>query len=270
VTIPPEDDGFFVELDELDALKLRAGARLQSMRTDAGAAIGEHPWPFLDQFVYTLDQARNSIRPFAIPDPDPQPNCPCMGTRDGAALGCQSYLHHITNVWWMTPRLLVPKTRRMRVSWWAVACHTWLAAFRPGSLVGFASRKKGETDSEGSSELVRRAKFILEHLPAEAPPIKFTYQTGRIQFPDSGSEIIAIAQGPDQARQYTFTAYLADEMAFWEHAAATYGALVPTLEGGGRFTGISSANPGFFKQLVFDELGGMTMAERIASVAGAR
>ena len=59
-----------------------------------------------------------------------------------------------------------------------------------------------------------------------------------------------IAQGPDQLRQYTASAILCDEMAFWDKAEQTWGALKPTVQGGGQVTMISSAGPGFFQRLV--------------------
>jgi hypothetical protein len=65
---------------------------------------------------------------------------------------------------------------------------------------------------------------------------------------------ILVAQGEHQMRQLSATAIFADEFAFWEHARQTYTAARPTIEGTGRFTGVSSAHPGFFKDLVFDEV----------------
>jgi hypothetical protein len=92
-------------------------------------------------------------------------------------------------------------------------------------------------------------------LPLDVLPRPIRYGFARLSFLDNDSTIVGIAQGSDQARQYTFTAYLADEFAFWERAGETYAALLPTLEGGGRFTGCSSAAPGFMEQLVHDAWG---------------
>ena len=138
------------------------------------------------------------------------------------------------------------------VSWTLVALHYWLARYHPASLVAFAARKQGQTEEEGSAELVKRAKFIHDHLPLDVLPRPIRYGFARLSFLDNDSTIVGVAQGADQARQYTFTAYLADEFAFWERAGETYAALLPTLEGGGRFTGCSSAAPGFMENLVHD------------------
>lgn len=238
--------------DQHDALRMRASARLKAIWQEGEAKYRLHPWPFLRDAVWTLDQASGQIRRYPGEPTEPMPSCGC------GAGGCVSYYHHLVNRWHTTQRLLVPKSRRLMVSWTMLACHYWLARYRPHSLVGIAARKQGRTDSEGSNELVKRIWFVHSHLPATVAPIAVEYGVGRIKFPDSLSEIVAVAQGEDQARQYTYSAFFADEMAFWEEAQSTYVALLPTLEGGGKFTAVSSAAPGFFKQLVFDELGRAT------------
>jgi len=109
------------------------------------------------------------------------------------------------------------------------------------------------SESEGSAELVWRAKFIHEHVPEGLlMPCPIDYKFCRMAFPN-GSEIIGIGQGADQLRQLTITAILGDEVAFWEHAREFYSASKPTIEGGGRITLVSSAYPGFFEQLVHDQ-----------------
>jgi hypothetical protein len=245
--IAPADEPFVLDLPESDEMQLRAKAQLRSLQQSQSEQYRDDPYRFLTECVWTLDQATSQVRRFPTYD-DPAPSCDCM------VGGCKNYVQHVTNRWRAHKRYLVPKSRRVLVSWTMVALHCWLARFYPGSTVAFVSRKQGLNDSEGAAELVRRVKFIEEHLPLEIEPIPFQYNFARIKYPTIGSEIIGVAQGADQLRQYTLTAIFADEMAFWELAHDTYSASVPTLEGGGRFTGVSSANPGFFKQAVFDAL----------------
>jgi len=234
-------------LGDDEALRLQAKARLAATQKGNERRYTQHPWPFLRECIWTVDQVRNTVRPFPGEDRDPDPRCPC------AEGGCVSYQHHLVNVWLREPRLLVPKSRRMFATWTLLACHYWLARYRPNSFIAIVSRKRGETDAEGSAELVKRIKFMHEHLPPECRTMAMEYQFARIRFPEVNTEIVGIGQGADQLRQYTATAILFDEFAFWEQAQPTYGASFPTLEGGGRLTIISSANPGFFKQLVHDE-----------------
>ena len=242
-----DDEGFTIELPQQDELQLRATARLRATQKQHSTQYRDDPYRFLTECVWTLDQATSQVRRFPTYD-DPAPGCDCQPG------GCKNYIQHVCNRWMAHKRYIVPKSRRVLVSWTMVALHCWLARFYPGSSVAFVSRKQGLNDSEGAAELVRRVKFIEEHLPLEIEPIPFKYNFARMAYPTIGSEIIGVAQGADQLRQYTLTAIFADEMAFWELAHDTYSASLPTLEGGGRFTGVSSANPGFFKQAVFDNL----------------
>jgi len=237
-------DPFHLDLPDADEMAYRARARLRALQKSSSERYRTDPYKFLIECCWTLDQASQQVRRF----PD-QTDVACQ-----CEFHCKNYVAHVTNRWLHEKRLLVPKSRRVLVSWTMVALHCWLARFFPGSTIAFVSRKQGLNDSEGAAELVRRVKFIEEHLPADIEPLPFQYNFARLKYPTIGSEIIGVAQGADQLRQYTLTAIFADEMAYWELAHDTYSASLPTLEGGGRFTGVSSANPGFFKQAVFDAL----------------
>jgi hypothetical protein len=216
-------------------LAVRAAARLELEQRRALARYGVHgdPWAFVRDCVWTRDEATGMVRRY----PD------------------RAYAELLVRRWQTCALLAVPKSRRMVVTWLFVAVNYWLARFRPASKVAFMARKLGRSETEGSCELVRRARFIHEHVPATVlPRLEAEYQIGMLRFPN-GSEIVALGEGPDQARQHTFTSVLADEVAFWEQAYETWVALRPTIEGGGRITAVSSAAPGFFRDLVHDRLG---------------
>jgi len=248
------EDGIVLDLPEGDDIAIRAKARLRGHQKDSSDRYRSAPYKFLVECVWTHDPAGQTVRRFPDYD-DPMPTCDCTPpSADHPTGGCKNYIHHVVQTWLREKRYAVPKSRRVIATWTMVALHLWLARFFPGSVIAFVSRKQGLNDSEGAAELVRRAKFIEEHLPAEVEPIPFVYNFARLKYPSIGSEIIGVAQGADQLRQPGLTAIFADELAFWELAHDTYSASIPTLEGGGRFTGISSANPGFFKQLTFDNL----------------
>lgn len=229
-----------------EGTRLRAIARLRQQQGESDARYRAHPWPFLVECAVTLDQIHGGPRVFPGEPREPQPGCVCGG--------CGSYLHHLVNVWFTSPKLLVPKSRRLIVSWTLLACHWWLARYRPGTLVAVVARKLGTSESEGAAELVRRIKWFEGHLPPHVPRPVVEEGFGRIGWPEIASEIVAVGQGADQLRQYTVTAIFADECAFWEEAEGTYSASLPTLQGGGRLTMVSSANPGFFSELVHDRL----------------
>jgi hypothetical protein len=215
-------------------LAIRAAARLALEQRRALARYGRDgdPWAFIRDCVWTRDEATGQVRRYPP----------------------HAYAELLVRRWQDHPLLVVPKSRRMVITWLFVAANYWLARFHVQAKVAFMARKLGKTDTEGSSELVRRAWFIHRHVPALLPACEAEYSVGRLTFPN-GSEILALGEGADQARQHTFTSVLADEVVYWEQALETWVALRPTIEGGGRITAVSSAGKGFFADLVHDQLG---------------
>lgn len=208
---------------------------LELAQRKAQARYAADPWAFVTECVQTLDQIRGAVRPFPP----------------------KEHLEYLTRVWQQERECVVIKSRRMTVTWLYVALYYWLARFRPGSKIAFCARKEGKDESEGSAELVWRAKFIHDHLPPTLAPVEIDYHFCRLAFPETHSEIIGVAQGSDQLRQMTLTGVLADEFGFWERDRQTYQALRPTMEGGGRLTIVSSAPevPGtLLEALAFDGL----------------
>lgn len=191
------------------------------------------PWYFL-RGVRTLDEVdkKSPIKPFPI-DTD--------------------YLKLFCKVWLKEPYVAVPKSRRMKITWTCVGLYTWDTMFHFGRFNAFVSKKEDDANF-----LVDRAKFILEHfdpewIPKEIVP-KWVSTFAKIEFPEIKSKIQGFPQGADQLRQYTFSGIFGDEMAFWDEAEAMYSASFPTLDGGGRFTAVSSPAEGFFRRLVFDQI----------------
>lgn len=192
------------------------------------------PWAFCCDCVFTLDQADEK---------EPVKKFPSH----------LEYLKLYTRVWQKEKFIAVPKSRRMFLSWVNLILYTWDTMFHIGKFNAFVSKKEDD-----ANELVLKAKFILDNIPESALPRqfipKYDVTFGRILFPEINSKIQGFPQGADQLRQFTFSGILADEMSFWTDAQEMYAASFPTLEGGGRFTAISSPGQGFFKRLVFDQL----------------
>jgi hypothetical protein len=227
------------EPDYSDPSQIRALAKLHATRRALEERYQADCWAFLTEACSTLDQIDGQTK--LIP--------------------AKPYLECCVREWLAYTQVAVPKSRRMMVTWLFCACYYWLARYTPGAKIGFFARKQGEKETEGSNELVWRAHFIHRHLPPLLRPRPdYDYSTGRLVFNETQSEILALAQGADQARQYTFTGVLCDEMGFWEQAMETYVALRPTTQGGGRLTCVSSANPGFFESIVYDRLPGLRAA----------
>lgn len=223
-------------LQPLDSpLKLKSSPSLNYQDSPAAKVADNmerwfnNPWTMVeDGVIYTLDQA-DILNPIK-------------------RLPNQPWLEQATYYWLGDKLILVPKSRRLMFSWLFTFLHLHLAMFNEGVSVFFVSDKE-----EKSDELVKRAEFILKYIPEDKmlkPKWKGSYCY--LDFPNLNSFIQGVPMGADQLRQYTATAIMADEMAFWAGARDTYMAAIPTIQGGGRFTGISSPQVGFFKDLVFD------------------
>ena len=193
-----------------------------------------HPWAFIRDACWTIDEADDgTVKRF--------PDLP--------------YLRHICEVWQRERLLAIPKSRRMMLTWIMLALHLHLALFTPRSAIFVQSKK-----AEDSDYLLRdnRMLFMYNRLPKWLR----TYGLPTVQDKEylltfsNGSIVKGIAQGPDQLRQYTATAVMCDEIAFWDRAGDTWRALRPVVQGGGRVTLLSSASPGFFEVVVKGELRG--------------
>ena len=162
----------------------------------------------------------------------------------------EPWIKELTALWLDHPLFACPKSRRMKITWWAVINHLWLAMFRQGQAIYFQSDKE-----EKSDELVRRAEFIYDHLPlpdAVKPKKKAKYC--RLEFPELHSFIQGVPQGATQLRQFTSSAIMLDEFAFWMTAKESFYATKPTIDGGGRITIVSSAQDGFYRDLCMDSI----------------
>jgi hypothetical protein len=191
------------------------------------------PWAFFMECVYTLDQVNKDEPIKTLPDRD--------------------YARMFVKVWLKCPLMAIPKSRRMTMSWFTISLYLWDTLFHDGRFNAFVSKKEDDAD-----ELVKRAKFIFDHIPPEKLPREMLPECVTkfcvLEFPEIKSKIQGFPQGADQLRQFTFSGIFGDECAFWDQAKAFYSASFPTIEGGGRMTLVSSPAPGFFKQLCFDTL----------------
>lgn len=149
-----------------------------------------------------------------------------------------------------------PKSRRMMMTWRCLANLLYYAMFGKNLMIFIQSKKYDD-----SAYLLgdSRFMFMYNHLPQgyQWPAVERKTRGGMgydyIKF-SNGVEIRAVAEGADQLRQYTASIVYCTEMAFWDFAQATWNSLRPTIEGGGRIFIDSSANPGFFCQLVTGQL----------------
>jgi hypothetical protein len=194
--------------------------------------IRNDPYAFACELVYTKDEKdlKNPIKKFPAD---------------------LEYLKLYFKLWQRERLLAVPKSRRMFLSWATLILYLHDTMFNIGRQTAVISRKEDDAD-----DLLERMKFILDNIPPEFPRElipKYKKTFCCLEFPEVGSRILAFASGADQLRSYAASGILADECAFWPDAKEMYSATFPIIEDTGRMTMISSAAPGFFKQLVFDE-----------------
>jgi hypothetical protein len=223
---------------------------------------------YTENYCYTVDEheRQNPIRPLLHGDraADRTNDDPAATLRelDGRE---DDYLRYATLCWQQERLLAVPKSRQMRLTHVCVAWHGWLAQFYPGQRIAIQSKNFEDADALlerlHQSWIAQRSvdrhhgEPVARYLLRRAIPWpSYKRNVGRIILPH-GSIIMAIAQGADKLRSYTFSAIMSDEMAFQDEAEAAYTAALPTIEGGNtKYTAISSANPSFFQDLCFDKV----------------
>ena len=237
-----------------------AGVGRDLARLDAEARYRRDAWAFVRECVLTVDELdpEHPVKPFPVAvclpcqrylGDETARECPKCGGR-GVAL---AYLEALAKQWQagQPPLLLVPKARRMRLTWLFVALHVWLAWTRPLARIFFVSSKE-----EKSAELIERARGILARLPPDrCGPLRVAGKNSppEVTLVDTGAKILGVPEGSDQLRQYTATAILADEFGTWEWPRSAFAAMRPCIDGGGRLTLLSSAWPGFWRELCAGE-----------------
>lgn len=151
---------------------------------------------------------------------------------------------------------LYEKSRQMMVTWILCALYTHDAQFHTNRLNFIQSKKE-----EDSDRLIQRCFTIYENQPSflkNAYRTEYSYchlrffRRGRQALPYS--EIWGIPQGGDVIRQHTGSGLFIDEGGFQVDLEASVGAAQPMLKGGGRLDIVSSAEPGYFEELVEDRV----------------
>lgn len=261
-----------------DIAKLRPKDRKMVMKS-----IGQEEWNRCARDIfYWLDVQNHPVMPYVYTK-DPHPLNICNICNDGAshyfykcalhlelkhnirgltlqqvdgyftaldttrAFTMMPYFKPIIEAWLRSQVLFIEKSRDMMATWLAVTMFTWDTIFHKGHQNIFQSE-----DSTKTMELVERANFIFNNQPdflKKITPATFTRgaaMSGVMKLPTIGSEILGFPQGPDQIRQYHPSGVFQDEAALQEMAGAAFMAIKPTIQQGGRFTAVSSANPSWF------------------------
>lgn len=162
----------------------------------------------------------------------------------------KQYLEELVDIWLAEHILFVPKSRQIMATWLFTALYLWDAQFHFGRNNYFQSKKEEDADY-----LVReRAGFILEHEPCFLWPSEFNPKKNisycSIEFSSTKSYIVGIPEGGDQIRSKVPSGVLSDEAGFQPQFEEAYKAAKPCISNGGRFTALTSANPGYFADMI--------------------
>ena len=167
----------------------------------------------------------------------------------------KEYFRPLINTWLTEQLILVPKSRDMMATWLYLALYSWDTFFHKGRQNFVQSQTAPKT-----RDLVKRAFVMYKNQPKFLRDVNkavFTigsFNAGVITLDGLDSEMIGLPQGEEQIRQYHPSGIFTDETAFHPKAGETFAAIKPAVQAGGRYTGVSSAFPGWFQLAAEDKL----------------
>ena len=171
--------------------------------------------------------------------------------------GKDDYLRFLTLLFEKERLMFVPKSRQVRVSWWAMAMALWIVQFAPAQRVACQSKKAGDSD-----KLLDRVQVMLEQQPKVASYIpwpRWHKKMNLVRMYHGGmagiSRLEGLPEGGDKIRGETYSMVFTDESAFQAEAEAAYTAIMPLIEGGARYLGVSSARAAtYFEAQINDNI----------------
>lgn len=199
--------------------------RLKKLRADPALLAGvkayyaENPVNFITDWMTTFDP-RNAERGL-------ESYVPFMLFERQA-----EYINWLKDRWLAREDGLTEKSRDMGVSWLCCAFAVWMWLFRPGTVVGFGSRKEEYVDKIGDPKsLFWKIRAIIMSLPVEFRPRGYNERAHapymRIINTENGSAIVG-ESGDNIGRGNRTSIYFKDESAFYDHADAIDAALSQT------------------------------------------
>ena len=149
---------------------------------------------------------------------------------------------------------VILKARQVGVSWLAAAYALYVGQYQSSSTVLALSQGQDE-----AYELLGKTRSLWESLPAHLQRPLTTDSASRLAWV-GGGRMIALPATQRAGRSYTATLVIADEAAMHPWAAQNYVAYKPTMDGGGQYLCISTANgaSGFFHDMYFASAQGET------------
>ena len=217
--------GFDFKNPSYDPVFLSRVEMIKRMRADPGMVpalkkyFSENPVDFINSFFCTFDP-RNPER--GIPAIVPFLLFPRQ----------EEFINWLLARWMGREDGLVEKSRDMGVSWLCVAYAVWMWLFKPGTVVGFGSRKETYVDELGNpASLFWKIRELIKLLPGEFIPVGYDERrhapSMRVINPENGASIIG-ESGENIGRGNRTSVYFVDESAFLERQDAVRAALSQT------------------------------------------
>ena len=147
------------------------------------------------------------------------------------------YLVELLDLFLVKKELVILKARQLGISWLVAGYCLWLAIFNRDVKALFFSQ--GETEAQ---ELVKKCKFIWEHLPDFLRPESGHDALGFMDFPELKSEIKAFASTEKAGRSTDATIVVRDELEQHPEAERNFAAIGPTVDAGGQLIDLSTAD----------------------------
>lgn len=219
--------------------------RIKMLRADPALLAGvkayyaDHPADFINDFGCTFDPRNAEI---GLPTTIPFLLFPKQ----------RQFIDFVHRKWLAREDWLAEKSRDMGVSWLCVAFAVWMFLFKPGTVVGFGSRKEEYVDRLGDPKsLFWKVRQFIELLPREFRPagwdMKACAPFMRIQNPENGSAIIGEA-GDNIGRGNRTSIYFKDESAFYERPETIDAALSQTSNCKGDVSTPNGAGNPFYRK----------------------
>lgn len=221
-TLPPAQMSQLLKTEGDDTLTLVA------LQQELDDAFSKDCWRWMCSCVFTVDEAQYGMRGAPKIRPWPQH---------------LTYLKGVLDVLLNEPLVMIPKSRRVMVSWLVAAYFVWVARYQDHAALFWQS----ETEKKAAYIVDQRCHFIETNLkPPEFRKRITTIKTkdslvGQINYPN-GSYIWAVPQGGDVLRTYTATKVMMDECEFQPQAPGAVRALMPMVEKGAQAILVSSSN----------------------------
>lgn len=153
----------------------------------------------------------------------------------------KDYLRYLLTQYVTYPRLIVPKSRQIMVTWSWAAYGLARCLTRKHFLAIYQTKR--EEDAGG---FMNRVHFLYKHLPEEIRAVRpaNTDNGFKLELPGHDAKFWGIPQGADIIRSNTVSLFLSDEVNFQPNARASLRAAMPSLGKTGQGIWASSANAG--------------------------